>query len=181
MTRLYFLAPLALFVAIAAWFARGLGRDPAYIPSMLIDRPAPAFSLAPIAGRGERFSSKDLEGGVSMINVFASWCASCEIEHPVLMEIAREGGAPIYGLNWKDQPGAGADWLRPRGDPYAKIGNDADGRIAIDFGVTGAPETFIIDAEGRVRHKHVGPISMEDWRTVLKPMIEDLKRAAAEE
>lgn len=178
MKRLAFILPVALFAALALWFAAGLGRDPGYIPSMLIDRPAPEFSLPPIAGRERGFSSDDLNGQVSMVNIFGSWCASCAIEHPVLMEIARENIAPVYGLDWKDKPGAGALWLGERGDPYSAIGDDADGRVAIDFGVTGAPETFIIDASGRVRHKHVGEITREDWRRVLKPMIEDLKRNA---
>lgn len=178
MKRLVFLVPVAAFAALALWFAAGLGRDPGYIPSMLIDRPAPAFALPPIPGRDRGFSSEDFKGKVSMVNVFGSWCATCEIEHPVLMEIAAEGVAPIYGLDWKDKPGAGAEWLAQRGDPYTAIGDDADGRVAIDFGVTGAPETFIIDAEGRVRHKHVGEITREDWRRVLKPMIEDLKADA---
>lgn len=179
MRRLVFLIPVLAFAALAVWFAQGLNRDPRYIPSMLIDRPVPDFNLPPIDGRKEAFLSADLKGRVSMVNIFGSWCASCEIEHPVLMSIAREDVAPIYGLNWKDSPGAGAEWLRARGDPYAKIGDDAEGRVAIDFGVTGAPETFIVDQEGRVRHKHVGPISKADWRNVLKPMIEDLKRAPA--
>jgi cytochrome c biogenesis protein CcmG/thiol:disulfide interchange protein DsbE len=179
MKRLVFLLPILAFSALAFWFAKGLDRDPRYIPSMLIDHPAPSFSLPPIEGRAEGFSSADLKGRASMVNIFGSWCASCAIEHPVLMAIAREGAAPIFGIDWKDAPGAGAEWLGPRGDPYAKIGDDAAGRVAIDFGVTGAPETFIIDGEGRVRHKHVGPISMEDWRNVLKPMIEDLNRASS--
>ncbi len=178
MMRYVFLLPVAAFAALALWFAAGLGRDPGYIPSMLIDRPAPQFSLPPIAGRDRGFSSQDLKGEVSMVNIFGSWCATCEIEHPVLMEIAREGVAPIYGLNWKDKPGAGGAWLAERGDPFKAIGDDADGRVAVDFGVTGAPETFIIDAEGRVRHKHVGEITRDDWRRVLKPMIEDLKTNA---
>jgi cytochrome c biogenesis protein CcmG, thiol:disulfide interchange protein DsbE len=178
MTRFVFILPVAAFVALALWFAAGLGRDPGYIPSMLIDRPAPQFALPPIAGRDAGFSSADLKGRVSMVNIFGSWCATCEIEHPVLMEIAREGVAPIYGLNWKDKPGAGAAWLAERGDPFTLIGDDADGRVAIDFGVTGAPETFVVDAAGRVRHKHVGEITRDDWRRVLKPMIEDLKRNA---
>ncbi|MFN0023659.1 MAG: DsbE family thiol:disulfide interchange protein [Parvularculaceae bacterium] len=178
MNRLVFALPVAAFGALALWFAAGLGRDPGYIPSMLIDQPAPAFSLPPIAGRGQGFSAADLKGRVSMVNIFGSWCATCEIEHPVLMEIAKEGIAPIYGLDWKDEPGAGAAWLNLRGDPYAAIGDDADGRVAIELGVTGAPETFIVDAGGRVRHKHVGEITREDWRRVLRPMIEDLKRNA---
>jgi cytochrome c biogenesis protein CcmG/thiol:disulfide interchange protein DsbE len=178
MNRLFFLIPVAAFAALALWFAAGLGRDPGYIPSMLIDRPAPEFALAPIEGFERGFASNDLKGQVSMVNIFGSWCATCEIEHPVLMEIAREGVAPIYGLDWKDKPGAGAAWLAARGNPYAAIGDDADGRVAIDFGVTGAPETFIVDAEGRVRHKHIGEITREDWRRVLRPMIEDLKADA---
>jgi cytochrome c biogenesis protein CcmG/thiol:disulfide interchange protein DsbE len=177
MKRLLFLVPILLFAALAVWFAFGLQRDPAYLPSMLIDHPVPEFSLPAIEGRDEGLTSVDFRGRVSLLNVFGSWCASCEIEHPVLVEIAREGVAPIYGLNWKDKPGAGAAWLAGRGDPYAKIGDDAEGRVAIDFGVTGAPETFVIDAAGRVRHKHVGPVSREDWRNVLKPMIEDLRNA----
>ena len=182
--RLIFVTPLALFVAVAGYFAVGLTRDPGYMPSMLIDRPAPVFDLPGIAGRagaaGEGLSSEDFEGQVSMLNIFGSWCVSCEIEHPVLLAIAREGLAPIYGLDWKDKPGAGADWLAARGDPYVKVGDDAEGRVAIDFGVTGAPETFIIDAAGRIRHKHVGPITAEHWRNVLRPMIEDLKNAPAD-
>ncbi len=179
MMRLIFLLPISAFLIIAVWFAQGLDRDPRYIPSMLIDRQAPEFSLPPIEGRAEGFSAADLKGQVSIVNIFGSWCATCEIEHPVLMEIAGDGAAPIYGLDWKDRPGAGAEWLRSRGDPYEKIGDDPDGRVVIDFGVTGAPETFIVDAEGRVRHKHVGAISREDWQNVLKPMIEDLKNAPA--
>lgn len=177
MNRLVFLIPVLLFGALAIWFAFGLKRDPGYLPSMLIDRPVPAFQLPAIKEGADGLSSADFNGNVSLLNVFGSWCASCEIEHPVLLEIAQEGDVPIYGLNWKDKPGAGAAWLAERGDPYAKIGDDADGRIAIEFGVTGAPETFVIDADGRVRHKHVGPVSREDWRTVLKPMIEDLRNA----
>jgi cytochrome c biogenesis protein CcmG/thiol:disulfide interchange protein DsbE len=178
MKRLLFVLPAAAFFALALWFAAGLGRDPGYIPSMLINRPAPQFALPPIAEREQGFSSEDFKGQVSMVNIFGSWCATCQIEHPVLMEIAAENVAPIYGLDWKDKPGAGAAWLAARGDPYAAIGDDADGRVAIDFGVTGAPETFIIDAEGRVRHKHIGEITREDWRRVLRPMIEDLKKNA---
>jgi len=179
MNRLVFIIPIAAFLALAGWFAAGLGRDPGYIPSMLINRPAPEFNLPPIAGRDRGFTTENLKGQVSMVNIFGSWCATCTIEHPVLMEIASEGVAPIYGLDWKDKPGAGAAWLAERGDPYAAVGDDADGRVAIEFGVTGAPETFIIDAAGRVRHKHVGEITREDWARVLRPMIEDLKKNAS--
>ncbi|MBI1392575.1 MAG: DsbE family thiol:disulfide interchange protein [Alphaproteobacteria bacterium] len=180
MRRLFFFAPLALFVVVGMYFAEGLTRDPGYMPSMLIDRPAPTFDLPPIEGYAEGLSSDDFAGQVSLLNVFGSWCVSCNVEHPVLLAIKAEAVAPIYGLDWKDKPGAGTAWLARKGDPYAKVGDDADGRAAIDFGVTGAPETFVIDAAGRVRHKHVGPISREDWETVLRPMILDLKKQAGE-
>ncbi|MEL7488118.1 MAG: DsbE family thiol:disulfide interchange protein [Pseudomonadota bacterium] len=143
----------------------------------LIDQPAPAFSLDPIEGYAEGFSSADLRGEVSLVNIFGSWCASCVVEHPVLMRIKASGGPPIYGVDWKDQPGAGTAWLARYGDPYTRVGDDADGRVAIDFGVTGAPETFVVDADGRIRHKHVGPITDEAWRTVLAPMVEELRNA----
>ncbi|MGF1543412.1 MAG: DsbE family thiol:disulfide interchange protein [Parvularculaceae bacterium] len=180
MKRVLFAAPLIAFASIVAAFAVGLRRDPSYAPSMLIDRPAPAFDLPASEGRGGTgFSSLDLAGGVSLVNVFGSWCVSCAVEHPVLLRIEAEGLAPIHGLNWKDPPGAGAAWLARHGDPYALVGDDAAGRVAIDYGVTGAPETFVVDAAGRIRHKHVGPIDEQTWEGVLKPMIEDLKRASA--
>lgn len=177
MTRksLVFLVPVLLFALVALSFMRGLTRDPGYLPSMLIDQPAPQFDLPPIKDDKPGFSTETLAGDVSLVNVFGSWCIACEVEHPVLMEIEREGLAPIYGIDWKDKPGAGAAWLARRGDPYTAIGDDAAGRAAIEFGVTGAPETFVIDRAGRVRHKHTGPITREDWESVLKPMIEDLK------
>ena len=181
MKRLVFLAPLALFAVLAGYFLIGLGRDPGYLPSMLIDRPAPTFDLPPIEGRAEGLSNADLVGRASLVNIFGSWCVACEIEHPVLLAIAAEGVAPIYGVDWKDKPGAGAAWLARRGDPYTKVGDDASGRVAIDFGVTGAPETFVIDPGGRVRYKHVGPITPEVWRGVLKPMIADLNVAQTDE
>ncbi len=176
MKRLVFFAPLALFVLVAVYFAFGLGRDPSYVPSMLIDRPVPALDLPGIDERGGLTSDR-FKGQVSMLNVFGSWCVACKIEHPFLMELAAREATPIYGLNWKDPPDAGAAWLRRFGDPYAAVGVDLDGRAAIDLGVTGAPETFVIDKAGRVRHKHVGPITPEIWRTVLAPMIAELENA----
>ena len=178
--RLIFLAPLSFFLVLAIYFAAGLSRDPNFIPSMLINKPSPVFDLPPIEGRALGLSTEDLKGQVSLINVFGSWCVSCQVEHPMLMRIKREGGPPIYGLNWKDKPGEGAKWLERYGDPYTRIGDDQDGRIAIDFGVTGAPETFVVDANGRIRHKHVGPISEDDWRRILAPMIEELRNGEAD-
>lgn len=176
MRRLLFLAPLGLFLALCIAFIAGLGRDPALTPSMLIGRPVPGFDLAPIAGRSKGLSSGDLQGDVALVNVFASWCAPCAVEHPVLMAIAKEGEVALMGVNWKDKPGDGARWLARLGDPYARIGDDADGRVAVDFGVTGAPETFLVDRNGQVRHKHIGPITPEIWRGQLKPMIEALRK-----
>ena len=150
MARLFFILPISAFLVIGVYFMAGLKRDPAYMPSMLIDRPAPEFSLPPIAGREEGLSSDDFKGEVTLLNVFASWCVACQVEHPVLMRIKSEDSVPLYGLNWKDKPGDGAAWLARHGDPYSKIGDDADGRVAIEFGVTGAPETFVIDADGDV-------------------------------
>ncbi|MGD2131399.1 MAG: DsbE family thiol:disulfide interchange protein [Maricaulaceae bacterium] len=168
-------APLALFVLALALFAYGLTRNPSAIPSELIDRPAPEFDLPPIADYERGLSTADLRGEISLLNVFASWCPPCAIEHPYLVQIAEAGGPPIYGLAWKDQPGATTQWLSRRDDPYEAIGDDASGRVAIDFGVAGAPETFIIDAEGRIRYRHVGPINPQIWRTVFEPRLEALR------
>ena len=175
MAKFFYLAPISLFLVIAIYFAAGLGRDPAYMPSMLIDRPAPQFDLPGLTDDAPRFTSDDLNGEVSLVNIFGSWCIACEVEHPTLMRIAASDAVPIYGIDWRDKPGAGAAWLSRHGDPYTKVGDDASGRVAIDFGVTGAPETFVIDREGRVRHKHVGIVTPEIWENVLLPMIEDLR------
>ncbi|MEO0696301.1 MAG: DsbE family thiol:disulfide interchange protein [Pseudomonadota bacterium] len=178
--RLIFLIPVLLFLGLAGVFMVGLGRDPSYLPSMLIDRPAPEFDLAPIEGQTEGLSSEDLKGTVSLVNVFGSWCIACTVEHPVLMEIAREGTVPIFGIDWKDKAGAGTAWLQRHGNPYTKVGDDAAGRVAIDFGVSGAPETFVVDSKGNIRHKHVGPISVDDWENVLGPMVRDLQKSGPE-
>lgn len=176
MRRFVFALPLALFAALAVYFLLGLGRDPEFTPSMLIDRPVPEFDLPPIEGREIGLKSADLEGEVTLINVFGSWCVSCELEHPTLMEIKKEDAVRLFGIDWKDPPGAGAKWLSRLGDPYARIGDDAAGRVAIDFGVTGAPETFVVDKKGRVRHKQVGPITEDVWVHQLRPMIAALER-----
>lgn len=174
--RLLLLAPLALFVALALYFVAGLKRDPAATPSMLIDRPVPEFSLNGPPGRERGLSSADLQGAVTLVNVFASWCGPCAEEHPVLMRLAKEEGVRIVGIDWKEREGdSGARFLARLGDPYALVGDDRSGRVAVDFGVTGAPETFIVDKAGRVRHKHVGPITEEIWRTRLRSLVEALE------
>ncbi|MFQ5563388.1 MAG: DsbE family thiol:disulfide interchange protein [Parvularculaceae bacterium] len=181
MTRYIFLIPLTVFLVLGLYFAAGLTRNPSLIPSVLIDRATPEFDLPPIKGYEQGLATEDLSGEVAMINVFASWCVACEVEHPMLMELAKSQDVPIMGLNWKDKPGDGTAWLRRNGDPYALIGDDAKGRTAIDFGVTGAPETFIIDKSGRIRYKQIGPITPRIWRETLKPLIEDLENADAED
>ena len=175
MKRLGYIAPLAVFLVLSLYFGIGLTRDPKIIPSVLIDRPVPEFDLPPIAEYAEGLANTDLDGEVSLVNIFGSWCVACLVEHPLLMQLAADGEVPIYGIDWRDKPGAGTAWLRKHGDPYAGIGDDFDGRTAIDFGVTGAPETFVVDATGRIRYKQIGPITPEVWEDTLAPLIESLK------
>jgi len=176
--RILFLIPLVLFLLLGAYFALGLKRDPAHIPSALVDKPLPEFDLSAIEGREYGFSSDDLDGEVALINFFGSWCVSCIVEHPILMEIAKTEDVILAGIDWKDPPGAGAAWLDRHGDPYDLIGDDPDGRAAIDFGITGAPETFFIDHKGRIRHAYAGPITQDIWTEQLKPIVDQLKQEA---
>lgn len=174
MRRLLFVAPVALLMLALAGLALGLQRDPSKIPSTLIDRPLPQFVLPAVYPDGPGLSNADFVGEPRILNVFASWCTACRIEHPLLMQL-RAQGEPIYGLDWKDQAVDGAHWLRTTGDPYVAAGNDESGRVGIDLGVTGVPETFIIDREGRVRYKHIGPINAEHWRDTLQPLLQKLR------
>ncbi len=176
MNRLLLILPVLLFLVVGAFFAWGLTRDPSAIPSELVDKPLPQFDLPAIEGMKEGFSSEELKGEVTLLNVFASWCVSCHIEHPFLMQLAEDGVIKIYGLNWKEKPGEGKAWLDRLGNPYTKVGDDQAGRVAIDLGVTGAPETFVIDKEGRVRYRVAMPITEPYWNETLAPMIEELKR-----
>ena len=177
MNRILLFVPLAIFAVTLVYFGMGLRQDPSAIPSQMIDRPLPAFDLAGIADGDPGLSDTDLLGQVSLLNVFGSWCPPCAIEHPMLMQISRSGRVPIYGVDWRDEPGAGAAWLARHGNPYSRVGDDAQGRLAIDLGITGAPETFLVDADGRVRHRHVGIITEDVWRNTLLPMIEELERS----
>ena len=176
MKRFGFYMPIALFAGIVAYLAIGLTLDPNKLPSMLIDKPVPEFALPAIEGFDQGLSSSDLKGKVSLVNIWGSWCVACIIEHPLLMELAKNNTIPIYGIDWKDPPGAGAAWLQLEGNPYTLIGDDADGRVAIDFGVTGAPETFIVDKDGRIRYKYIGPITTEVWNEIILPIVEELQR-----
>ncbi len=176
MKRLRLFIPIGLFTLVVVAFGVGLTRDPARIPPTLIDAPAPTFDLPSVAEGDAGFSSADLEGKVSLVNIFASWCVACVYEHPTLVDITAMGGPPIYGLAWKDEPGATAQWLDRLSNPYTAVGDDRDGRVAIDFGVTGAPETYIVDKTGHVRYKHIGVITPNDWRNTLGPLVAELEQ-----
>ena len=175
MNRALLFLPLAIFIGLVGYFAVGLNRNPSELRSVLIDRPLPAFDL-PVPEKPEaRFSTAVMQGKVSLLNIFASWCVACRVEHPVLLRLATERAIPIYGLAWKDKPEELKQWLAELGDPYTLIGDDAQGRTAIDLGVTGAPETFVIDRTGKIRYKHVGPIDDYVWENTLKPLVSKLE------
>jgi cytochrome c biogenesis protein CcmG/thiol:disulfide interchange protein DsbE len=172
MRRLLYLIPVLVFGAVGIGLAVGLTRDPGTLPSALLDQPVPAFQLPALDG-GDGLSSEDLKGRVSLVNVFASWCVPCRVEHPVLMRLAEEG-VPIFGINYKDPPDQAKAWLAELGDPFEKIGADRNGRVGIEWGVYGVPETFVVDAEGRIRHRHVGPIQARDLERTLLPILAEL-------
>ncbi len=179
--RWRYVVPLGVFLALAAALAVTLyqirfeGRDIAEIPSPLINRPVPAFDLPPVVGREKGLKSDDLIGKVTLVNFFASWCAPCQIEHPVLTELAAKGVVPVYGINYKDKPEDVRRWLDRLGDPYHRAGADLDGRAGIEWGVYGLPETFIVDHEGRIAYKHTGPILRQDVEECILPLIEMLR------
>lgn len=168
--------PLAVFLVIAVFLAIGLKLDPKKIPSPLIGKAVPQFDLPAVQGRVAGLSSENLRGEVSLVNVFASWCTACRQEHPLLLELSRQGVVPIHGLNYKDKPKDAENWLDALGDPYTRTGADITGRVAIDWGVYGVPETFVVDRQGKIAYKQIGPITETDWRETLLPLIEKLKR-----
>ncbi len=176
--RLVFVLPLLVFLVLAGYFAVGLTKDPKKLPNMLAGKPVPQFALKPIKDRDDKgFASTDLKGQVALVNVFGSWCVACVQEHPYLMQIKAAGDVPIHGIDWREvNPKAGPAWLRKNGDPYTLIGDDPNSRAAIAFGVSGAPETFLVDTQGVVRYKVVGPINDDLWTTILKPLIDKLRR-----
>lgn len=184
MQRVLLLLPLSVFAVVGFFAVRGLTLDQSKQPSNLIDRPVPAFELADLPNLGPAFSPADLYGQVTLVNVFGSWCAACRIEHPLLLEIGRSGQVPLYGIDWADPPEVGAAWLMRFKNPYHAVGNDESGRTVIGFGVTGAPETFVVDHEGRIRYRHVGPLTEDSWRKTVEPLVRQLQadaKAAAED
>lgn len=176
MKRLLFLLPVILLAGIAgAAYLRLQGGDPSDLPSALIDRPAPTFDLPPLPGMTHGFASADLGGVPALVNVFASWCVPCLAEHPLLTRLAVEEGVAIYGINYKDQPADALAWLERHGNPYARIGSDLDGRVGIEWGVYGVPETFVVDRQGRIRFRHAGPLTPALVDRTLRPLLEELR------
>jgi cytochrome c biogenesis protein CcmG/thiol:disulfide interchange protein DsbE len=174
MKSLKFLIPLALFGVLAWFLGAGLKLDPREVPSPLIGKPAPAFSLTRLDDPAATLAREDLLGKVWMLNVWASWCVACRQEHPALVEFARRKLVPVYGLNYKDGRADGLAWLSRLGNPYETSIFDADGRVGIDYGVYGVPETFIIDRQGVVRFKHIGPLTPEVIRDRIEPLLKSL-------
>ncbi len=172
--RLGYLLPVAIFVIVGVGLGIGLTRDPSTLPSALIGKPAPTFELPALEATGKPgLASTDLTGKVQLVNVFASWCGPCRVEHPILMKLAKDG-VPVQALNYKDEPADAARFLTELGDPYEKIGVDRNGRTGIEWGVYGVPETFVVDAEGIIRHKHVGPLQARDVEGLMQ-IIETLQ------
>jgi cytochrome c biogenesis protein CcmG/thiol:disulfide interchange protein DsbE len=171
-----YLIPLVLFFALVAFLAIGLGRDPREVPSPLINKPAPTFRLVQLKDPSRSFSSEEMRGKVWLLNVWASWCVACRDEHPMLLELARQHALPIYGLNYKDKPYDAISWLNELGDPYVLSVSDLDGRVGIDFGVYGAPETFLIDRNGTIRFKQIGPLTPEVWTKEVVPLLSELNK-----
>ena len=169
-----YLLPLALFVVLAAFLGVGLKLDPREVPSPLVNKPAPTFTLPTLADPELQFSLEQMKGQVWVLDFWASWCVPCLAEHPYVTAMAREAGVPVVGLNYKDKPEDAMRWLARHGDPYTNIAADRDGRVGIDFGVYGVPETFIIDKQGTIRHKQIGPITPDDLRDTLMPLLKQL-------
>ncbi len=170
-----FLIPLVVFVGLVVVFGIGLGLDPREVPSPLIDKPAPEFALPALGDPAKQVTKKDLQGGATLFNVWASWCVSCREEHPFLVKLAREKVVPIYGLNYKDTREAAHQWLSRLGNPYVESAFDEKGRVGIDWGVYGVPETFLVDANGVIRYKQIGPITPQDWEQKILPKIKELQ------
>lgn len=172
-----FALPLAVFVVLAGFLFVGLGLNPREVPSPLIGKPAPAFQLMQLARSGQAFSPSQMQGDVWLLNVWASWCVACRVEHPLLVELAKKDVVPIIGLNYKDTRDAASGWLAQLGNPYQLSAVDSDGRVGIDYGVYGVPETFVIDKTGVIRFKQIGPITEDVWRDKMLPLIQRLRKA----
>ncbi len=170
--------PLLLFASLVVLFIFGLQNDPSRVPSPLIDKPAPDFNLPTLHDENKLIGLQDLQGQVTLINVWASWCAACRIEHPLLVNAAKTEQLAIYGLNYKDQRGDALNWLQQLGDPYIESAFDQTGATGIDYGVYGVPETFILDKQGFIRYKHIGPIEPDQLDNIILPLVRKLETGA---
>jgi len=170
-----YLVPLAIFLVLAAFLYRGLSLDPKLVPSPLVGKPMPSFTLTRLEDPDATISDTDIKGKVSLLNIWATWCVSCRAEHATLVELAKTGKVDIYGLNYKDERAAAQQWLRQLGNPYVANAFDDTGRVGIDWGVYGAPETFIIDSQGIIRHKHVGPLTADVVNEQILPLVAKLQ------
>ncbi len=170
-----FLLPLVAFVILVIFLGVGLTLNPRQVPSPLVDKPAPAFRLQQLYDTSKTLSSEENLGKVWMLNVWASWCVACRDEHPILVELSKLGIVPIYGLNYKDQRDTAMQWLKQFGNPYEMSIVDADGKVGIDYGVYGVPETYVIDKQGIIRYKHIGPVTVESLKNKILPLIQELK------
>jgi cytochrome c biogenesis protein CcmG/thiol:disulfide interchange protein DsbE len=176
-SKLKFLLPLAVFLVLAAFLVKGLWLNPREVPSPLIDKPAPQFKLVQLHEPEKTLSTADMKGQVWLLNVWASWCVSCREEHPILVELSKAKIVPIIGLNYKDENTAGMKWLTQNGDPYNLSVVDKDGRVGIDYGVYGVPETFVIDKQGTIRYKQIGPVTAEALQQKIIPLVRELQKA----
>jgi cytochrome c biogenesis protein CcmG, thiol:disulfide interchange protein DsbE len=172
-----FLWPLAIFLIVAAFLVRGLFLNPHEVPSPLIDKPAPAFALHELHEPGKTLGRDDLKGKVWLLNVWASWCVSCREEHPILVEFSKQGVVPIYGLNYKDRREDALGWLQQFGNPYTASIVDQDGRVGIDYGVYGVPETFVVDKNGIIRYKQIGPVTRDALENKIAPLVKQLQQS----
>lgn len=168
--------PIALFIVLVIALGYGLTRDPREIPSPLIGKPVPEFSLPALPGRDDGLATTDLKGQVSLVNVFASWCTACRQEHPLFMQLKKDKVVPIHGIDYRDQPQDALAWLAELGDPYTRIGVDRDARVSIDWGVYGVPETFLIDRQGRIAYKQIGAITPTIFKEIILPRIRELRK-----
>ncbi len=171
-----FFIPITVFVVIGGFLLVGLSLNPREVPSPLIDRPAPSFSLAQLHAPAQTLGVADMKGQVWLLHMWASWCVTCRSEHPILVEFARRNIVPIVGLNYKDKPEEAKAWLAQLGDPYSMSVMDRDGRVGIDFGVYGVPETFVIDKNGLIRYKQIGPVMAVSLEHTIVPLLRELQK-----
>ena len=173
--NLKFIIPVALFAAVAGMLGVGLTLKPGDLPSVMINKPVPEFDLPPLLDRERGLANTDLAGEVRLVNFFASWCFACRVEHPLLNRLTEDSVVPVYGINYKDKPEDAKAWLDRFGDPYARSGADFPGRVGIDWGVYGLPETFIVDRESRIVYRHIGAVSAPDLEDCILPVVERLR------